>query len=173
MNDDTGKYPSGYGYSWRGDWKQRLSHLLKLRGFIRLTDYARTDPLATLEQMTQALGEGDVAPIQLQWTLVEEAQQADELECCVRDLLVRHLREVPQGWPASRDWDAQEDVGLALNAWQVCLRDPRYNKIMEAIVTAMLNVDDIKPGWLPSGVDDAYIESLFKRYWRDGGAIDG
>lgn len=167
---DYGRYPAGYGYEWRGDWRARLHDLLVARGFQRLTDFVNTRPTATLDTLANELGSGDVAPIQVQWVLAEEAKAADQLERCARDLLCRHLHEVQGGWPASRDWDVQEGVRHALIAWEGSLKDERYEPILERITTAMLDEEEIAPGWLPSNADDPIIIDLFERFWPRAGA---
>src|SRR5687767_14244335 len=164
MTNDTKKYPSGHGYEWRGDWGKRISHLLEQRGFRRLADYARSMPTATLDELADELGPGDVAPIQLQWILIDEAREAGELELCARDLMVRRLQGT-KGWPDSQEWDAQEDVRHALIAWQVSLRDPTYDAIMAEMTKELLVSTDIAPEWKPSSADDQRIVALFERHW--------
>ena len=165
MTDDIGKYPPGYGYAWRGEWGKRISQLFTQRGFHCLTDYARSMPAATLDAMANDLGPGDVAPIQIQWLLIDEAREAGALELCARDLLVRRLQAVPEGWPNGRGWDVQEDVRDELVAWQVSLRDPNYADAMRTMVRELLKSDDIAPGWKPSSTNDPHIAALFERYW--------
>jgi hypothetical protein len=165
MNDDYGSYPAGRGHAWRGDWRARLGDLLATRGFQRLTEYAATRPTATLRALSDELGGGDVAPIQLQWMLVDEARATGQLERCARELLCRQLHELEGGWPSSRDWDVQEGARHALAAWQGFLTDERFGASMERITTALLDEVDLAAGWLPSSAEDPVIVQLFAQHW--------
>jgi hypothetical protein len=117
--------------------------------------------------MSNELGGGDVAGIQLRWCLVDEATETNTIERCARDLLVRSLREIKGGWPASRNMDVQEDAMFCLVSWQSCLRDPRYADVLARIAAAFLDELDLAPGWIPSGFDDPVIGDVFRRFWRD------
>jgi hypothetical protein len=162
---DHGKYPPGRGHAWRGEWKERLLDLVRSRGFSSATEFAASTPTRTLVQLSGDLGGGDVAPIQIQWALVEEAKEREAVEYCARDLLVRHLHEVAAGWPAEQGWEPQKAVRRALIAWQGCLRDERHDAVLGRITEALLNGNDVPPGWLPNGVDDPIIVRYFERHW--------
>ncbi len=164
---DHGTYPGGRGYAWRGDWHRRLHEILVDRGFSSLTDFARTRPTATLKALADELGVGDVAPIQVQWVLVEEARAAGSLAACARDLLVRHLFEVSGGWPAERGYGPQTDIRDSLIAWQGSLREERYDSALAQMTRALLDATDIPAGWQPTGPDDPLIVAQFQRYWPD------
>lgn len=162
---DYGSYSSGQGNAWRGDWRVRLLDILRLKGFASLTAFAGTMPLATLEDLVAAIGEGDVAPIQLQWRFVEEAIASNATRECALDLLVRMLHEVKGGWPSDPSWDGQDDVRSSLISWQTSLKGEQYDVLTEKIVHELLEGTSIPPGWLPSGVDDPLLEALFDKHW--------
>lgn len=162
---DHGTYPGGRGHSWRGDWHRRMYQILVDRGFSTLTDFARARPTATLKALADELGVGDVAPIQVQWTLVEEARAAGTLEACARDLLVRCLREVPAGWPAEQGYVPQTDVRGQLIEWQVALSEERYDAALDLMTQTLLDATDIPVGWLPTSPDDPIVVRLFERSW--------
>lgn len=164
MTDDD-KYPPGRGHAWRGDWKARLADLVRARGFSSVTEFAALTPTHTLPDLSNDLGGGNVAPIQLQWSLVEEARRLGTLRHCARDLLVRVLREVTQGWPAERGFEAQEAVRHRLIAWSGSLQDPRFDPLLDRIAESMLDADDMPSGWMPIGVDDPIILRWFDRHW--------
>ncbi len=166
--NDYGTYPPGYGHEWRGDWLERLLDILGMKGFESLTSFARTRPLATLDELVTAIGDGDVAPVQLQWRLVEEARRANALRECALDLFVRLLREAKKGWPSDLSWDGQEDVRSSLITWQLSLEDEKYKAVLKEMVTVLLDATDIPAGWLPSGVDDPRITALFDKFWPPG-----
>lgn len=162
---DYGKYPPGRGHAWRGEWQERLLDLVRARGFSTLTELAASVPTRTIVQLSSDLGGGDVAPIQVQWALVEEAKQRNTVEHCARDLLVRHLHEVAGGWPGEHGWEPQKAVRRALVAWQGCLQDERLDAVLGQITQALLSDKDIPAGWLPSGIDDSIIARYFERHW--------
>jgi hypothetical protein len=161
---DHGRYPGGEGYAWRGDWRKRLSALLEEKGFDSLTSYAQKRPLDTLDDMVSDLGEGDVAPIQLQWVLLEEARKRHELRGSL-DLIVRLLREVKGGWPAGSSWEDQTAVRSALIEWGVSFKGSDHEDVARKMVIAFLSDPGMPAGWRPEGIDDSRITSLFDRFW--------
>lgn len=165
---DYGRYPRGQGFAWRGDWLARLLDLLQVKGFSSLTSYVRTMPLAPFAELVASLGEGDVAPVQLKWRLVEEARASNTLRECALDLLVRFLQGNPQGWPSDLSWQGQSDVRSALVTWQLCLDDERHEAVLSKITVELLGATDIPAGWLPAGIDDPRIAALFAKHWPQG-----
>jgi hypothetical protein len=165
---DYGRYPRGQGFAWRGDWSARLLELLQAKGFSSLTSYAGTMPLAPFAELVASLGEGDVAPVQLKWRLVKEARASNTLRECAQDLLVRFLRGNPRGWPSDLSWHGQSDVRSALITWQLSFDDAHHDALLSKITGELLAATDIPPGWLPSGVDDPRIVSLFDKFWPAG-----
>ncbi len=162
---DYGSYPPGQGFAWRGEWLERLRDLLRVKGFESLTAFARTMPLATLDELVAALGEGDVAPIQLQWRLVEEARISNALRECALELLVRFLREAKQGWPSELSWDSQREVRSALVSWQTSLSEVQAEVSAGEMEFELLEATDVPPGWLPRGGDDPRLVAVFDRHW--------
>ena len=162
---DHGKYPGQRGHAWRGDWHQRLLDIIGSRGFSTLTAFADARPGVSLTELAKEIGAGDVAAIQLQWTFVVEAQQNDTLERCARTLLVRYLREVPEGWPSEHGFDDQSNVRCKLIAWQGCLRREPHDSALALMTRTLLDATDIPAGWQPTGPDDPVIVAQFKRYW--------
>lgn len=160
------KFPPQQGYAWRAGWESRLQARLEARGFHRLTDYTRTRPAVTLQALAEELGAGDIAPIQLTWTLVKEAKESGDKRSLAIDLLCRNLNGVEAGWPKGRRWEDQEDVTLALTDWEVSLRDLGCEDIVENIITVMLDELDISPGWIPASSDDPILLELFQRCWH-------
>jgi hypothetical protein len=162
---DYGTYPSGRRFAWRATWLERLLTLLRKKGFESLTAFVLERPSATLSELVAELGEGDVAPIQLTWRLVDEARSKDALRECALDLLVRCLRGVEGGWPAEASWEGQARVRIALVRWQSCLEDEAPSAILARVVVDLLDAADIPPGWLPRGVDDPRLVAVFNRHW--------
>lgn len=162
---DYGLYPPNYGHEWRGDWLARLLDILRIKGFSSLTAFARTMPSATLDELVAVLGEGDVAPIQLQWRLVEEARLSDSMRECAISLFVRFLREVSQGWPSDLSWSGQRRVRITLISWQTSLGEEHHKARAQKMVFELLKATDIPPGWRPQGEEDPLVVSLFERHW--------
>lgn len=150
--------------AWRVDWQARLQTRLEERGQSCLTDFVRAQPAATLLAIADQLGR-DIAPVQLQWVLIEEAKNSDDVRRCAVDLLCRKLNEVQGGWPPSRDWNDQEDVTFALTAWKVSLRGLGYDDALENIITMLLDELDISPGWIPLSADDQTLTVAFDKHW--------
>jgi hypothetical protein len=162
---DFGQRPSGQGHAWRGGWRKRLADLLRRKGFGSLTSYAQAKPLETLGHMVEDLGAGDVAAVQLQWILVEEARKCGTLRECARDLLIRLLREVDGGWPGGNGWEERTDVRFVLIEWGGSLRDEGYNNAMRKIVETLLLETNIPKGWIPEGLNDLRAGALFDKFW--------
>lgn len=104
---ESPKYPPQQGFAWREGWEARLKALLEARGFESVTSFVASAPARSLVSLADELGTGDVAAIQLQWTLLEEAKASDSVEACARDLLVRLMHQhMPAGWTAKKDTEA-------------------------------------------------------------------
>jgi len=171
MNDPT-KFPPQQGFAWRGNWEERLRVLLQDRGFSSVTAYAASRPEATLVELADELGPGNVAAVQLEWRLIAEAETSGTMEQCARSLLARALRrQLPEGW--QREWtDVPGDpttpffrkVG-ALSSLTVALPEAYEQATLR--IREALDAADIPQGWLPSGPDDAILVEVFKRNWLD------
>ena len=82
-------FPPQQGFAWRGDWQARLYALIQERGFSSVTAYADSQPGATLLELADVLGSGNVAAVQIEWRLVAEAAASGTMERCARSLLAR------------------------------------------------------------------------------------
>lgn len=129
-------------------------------------------PLATFDELVTAIGEGDVAPIQLQWRFVAEAREAGAVRECAFDLLVRFLRRAEHGWPADLSWEGQAAVRSALTSWQTAMKDEQYEEVARPLVDELLDARDIPVGWVPNGVEDALLAPLFEKHWPRGKSLD-
>lgn len=165
-------YPSGYGYEWRRLWHKRLFALIRERGHSSVSEYIEGNPVASLLDLAEDLGSGNVAAIQLEWLWVAEAEANDRLERCARSLLARGIcQKLPEGW--HREWpDIPGDPTT-----------PRYRQIsafasMEASIPeryqgaadrvwSALQAADICEGWLPTGGDDPVLVEIFGCHWPD------
>jgi hypothetical protein len=129
-----------------------------------------SQPQASLIQLADDLGTGDVAAIQIEWRLIAEAELAGTMERCARSLLARALRyKLPEGW--QREWpgmpgDPSTPIFRkvrALVSLIVAMPDA-YEAAAERVCDA-LNAAEIPVGWLPSGADDALLVEVFRRHW--------
>jgi hypothetical protein len=164
------KYPPQQGWAWREGWQERLYSLIRERGFASVTEYADSRPSATLLELADNLGSGEVAAIQVRWRLVAEAEANGTIERCAQCLLVRTLHdELPEGW--QREWkDIPGDPSTpffrkvgAFSDVVVALPD-QYADAMRRIRLAF-DAADIPEGWLPESPDDPVIAEMFRRHW--------
>jgi hypothetical protein len=166
------RYPPNLGFEWRENWQERLYSLVRERGFGSVTAYADSRPGATLVELADDLGPGNVAPVQVEWRMVAEAEASNTIERCARSLLARGLRQyLPEGWhlewpdvpgdpttPLFRKLAAFGDVSGALSdAYTAATR--RLRRAFDAA--------DIPEGWLPTGPDDPVIVDIFRRHWAE------
>jgi hypothetical protein len=163
-------FPPQQGFAWRGDWQERLYTLIRERGFSSVTAYVDSQPGATLLELADGLGSGNVAAVQLEWRLIAEAEASGAMERCARSLLARALRgALPEGW--QREWkDVPGDPSTpffrkvgALCSLTASLPDA-YEQATERIRDG-LDAANIPAGWLPEGADDAILVDVFHRCW--------
>ncbi|TMQ05474.1 MAG: NUDIX hydrolase [Deltaproteobacteria bacterium] len=169
MTEPT-KFPPQQGFAWRGNWQERLYALVRKHGYASVTDYANSRPQATLLELANGLGPGDVAPVQIESRLVAEAQASGTMEQCARSLLARALRDaLPEGW--QREWhDIPGDPNTptfrkvgALSSLTAALPDA-YELAIERVREA-LDAAGIPAGWLPTGPDDEILIEVFRQQW--------
>jgi len=161
------------GLAWLEGWQERLDLLVHERGFGSVTAYVESRPGATLVELAIDLGRGgiEVAPVQIQWRWVAEAEASGTLERCARGLLARALRDtLPEGWrtewqdapgdptPLSRKVDAFADLVTAM---------PQVYRAVARRTCVALDSANIVEGWLPANADDPLIMDIFRRYWTD------
>jgi hypothetical protein len=152
------------------DWRERLCRELEARGFSSATGYADSQPLASLPELANSLGADEIAAMQLEERLVEEAEGNGTMERCARSLLARDLRqELPEGW--QREWnEALEETHSPLfrktgvfSSLTMALPE-LYAPATERIRKAM-DAATIPLGWLPDGADDPILVAVFDRHW--------
>jgi hypothetical protein len=167
------KFPPQRGHAWRDDWQQRLTDLINARGFTSASQFAATRPTASLVELANDLGPGDVAAVQLQWRLLDEAATSHNVAACARDLLVRSLHmDLPEGW--RKDWpfdpkDTKSPLARrasALARWEssIATRLTKYRDVVTHIGTALCE-EQFPVGWLPANADDPILVEFFKHHW--------
>lgn len=160
---DLGKYPAGHGYAWRGDWQQRLAHLLATRGHNSVTSFLAAHPRRNLLDLANnELGGGDVAAVQLLWTLLAEAKAAgtDAGADCARDLLVRSIHQhFPTGW----NLDDETAERHAYGEWA-----SELDRIADVDTLALWEtlVERAPAGWMPQDINDPLLADVFRKHWH-------
>lgn len=150
--------------AWRDGWGRRITDLLRARGHLSVMSFFEAHPRVSLVELASILGGEDVAAVQLEWAFLDEAREANVVEPCARDLLVRVIHEhFPGGWQA---WDDRLHQ-LAFSGWSAPLKT-------RALVTADTPAvwealyERAAPGWLPMDGADPLLVDVFRKHWRDG-----
>jgi hypothetical protein len=85
--------------TWSGDWHGRILERVQHRGFKSVTQYVSNRPGVSLLVLADELGPDDIAAVQIESLLVEEAIRTRTIPHVLRDLLVRELHyALPHGW---------------------------------------------------------------------------
>ena len=146
-------------HPWNGNWKARLYERVRERGYDSLTAFAEARPTASLVELAEELGEGEVAGVQVFSGLVAEAERNRQLTRLVRGQLVRELSEfLPNGWPAVLEDDARMDVAIALGQWSAYTPETHLERVRRA-GDALMAAPPL-PGWRPLGPDDELLRTL-------------
>jgi len=166
---DIGQYPRGQGYAWRGDWRQRLLDIVQARGYTSVSEFVDAHPVADLVQLADDLGRGDVAAVQIETALVDEARSTGEVERRARDLFSRRLGALSDGWPGSvteRTADQEARATRALGGWAPHTLPEVTTEHVVALAKAMLSSTELPCGWRPTGPDDPVVVALFEHHIR-------
>lgn len=160
--------PSGMGPR-REVWQQRLHELLAAHGYPSVGAFADSNPLATLDQLADALGVPDVAAVQLESELLREAVDAQQVARRARDLLSRKLAALPGGWPgpqSTRSADQETRCMQALASWFPIGFASEYQVAIIKVALELLSEPSLERGWRPTGPSDPILMKLFERHWR-------
>ena len=144
--------------AWLGDWQARIYERVRERGYDAVTAFAESKPAATMSELADALG-FDVAPIQVEAILRDEAIATVRLKPFAQALLCRRIREwLQEGW--GRGEEFLSDLSGAFTRWEggVSTIVPGQDR---EILWERLQRLDVMPGWLPTGTDDPIIEHSF------------
>lgn len=148
---------------WNTDWQERLTRRVRELGHNSISDFAKQHADCSVDEMVQILGSSQFAPIQLHGELLREAMAHGRLRDVAIDLLVRAIRSIPGGWPASQGWQELTDVRTELIAWQVCL-PPEQREHASPVVDWLLNNPGIPAGWVPCSASDPIIADAFVKW---------
>jgi hypothetical protein len=146
-------------HPWDGNWKTRVYERVRERGYDSLTAFAEARPTASLVELAEELGEGEVAGVQVFSGLVAEAERSKQLTRLVRGQLVRELAEsLPNGWPTVLDDANRFKVAKALGLWSGYTPETHKERVRQA--RAALRATPPPPGWRPLGPDDELLRTL-------------
>ena len=110
-------------------------------------------------------GEEDVATVQIEWVLKDEALERNSFARFARASLVRTIYEqLPQGWGIGEKADFRR-AGVYAD-WRGTL-GPEYNDATDRVFDA-LEAANPPRGWLPAGADDPIID---KASWKASSTI--
>jgi hypothetical protein len=152
-----------YAKTWSGDWHERILERVRQRGFENLTQYANAHIGVPLLVLADELGPDDIAAVQLESVLVQEAIRTNTVPRVLRDLFVRSLRErLPQGWRCPLDEESRFGVVGAIVDWETQLKDHLDDASRFAAGQAFVN-SELPTGWLPEGPDDPVIIAFVDR----------
>jgi hypothetical protein len=145
--------------AWQGDWYQRVIDRIRERGYRSATEFVEAHPTATFVELADVLGKDDVAPVQLEDAMRDEAgDDPVALEKFARSLLARNIFDVmPSGW-------AEEERYLVIGSWASYLGE-RYNVATHRAFDALCAL--APEGWRPTGPDDPLLLEAFKRWPAD------
>ncbi len=161
--------------AWEGDHARRLTARLQAHGYASATDFAAAFPRSSLVPLAATLGTTDVAAVQLERRLYDEAIERGTVERLARDLLVRELHEhLPDGW--RREWgpDVPGDTttprwrrSMAATGWATAVGSvPEYDAAADRVMFALRDQAPFPDGWLPADADDPLLVAFFREHWR-------
>jgi hypothetical protein len=123
-------------------------------GFESYEAFLSANPGLSYDEMARLLGEGDVAPVQLQ-RLHASGVKSEHRELAVVDSLARFLRgALRKGWGVGKYWEG--DLMGALASWHTTWGGGAE---LDRLQTALLAA---KPpmGWLPEPKDDPLLQRI-------------
>jgi hypothetical protein len=158
--------------AWEGNWKSRIYQRVRSRGFDSVSQYASRHAGETLFALADDLGE-DVAAIQVEWLLREEASVKGTTAEFARDLLIRYLRErTPDGWGVAERYDFEFEWAAAFARWTTGL-DKSAESAADRVWEAFKKID-IPKGWLPEKSDDPILGQAFAGIeFPNASSVDG
>jgi hypothetical protein len=150
------------GKVWEGNWRKRVQDRVTAKGFSSLLAWSESRPLVSYIELARELGPDDLAAVQVEELLYDEATKAGAatLHRFLRAGLARYLCEglPPSGWDVkgTRGWSGAAS-GWA--HWKSEVR-PAYEeqagKIWDELVARAPH------GWRPTGIDDPLLVAAFE-----------
>jgi hypothetical protein len=153
----------------RAAWQERLRELLATSGYASVGAFADSNPLASLDQLADALGIRDVTAVQLEGELLREAVDEPQVARRARDLLARKLATLPGGWPgpqSARSAEQETQCMQVLASWFPIGFASEYQVAIIKVALELLSEPTLPRGWRPKGASDPLLVKLFERHWR-------
>lgn len=148
------------------DWKKRIYERLNELGYQNLAQFAATMPSVPFRSMVPALGI-EIAPIQLERIMRQEAVATGNIEFFARDCLSRYLRQnFPDGWVRGKKGRFQ--AARAFASWTAALSlEP--NEKTDAFAFNIWNALQkiAKTGWQAHSADDPILLEAFGKFSFD------
>jgi hypothetical protein len=130
---------------------------VRSRNFSSVTDFADTRPAASYKELAKELGD-DVAVVQLETLLRDEAKKRGRSERFARSSLVRLLREYcVDGWDSGDSFAFQ--AARAFASWVSTLGNG-YEAAAER-TWGLLKARRPPKGWCPDSPDDPLLKDVF------------
>lgn len=143
--------------SWEGNWERRIRDRVGERHFASVTAFAESRPTATLVELADELGAEDVAAVQVEALLRDEARETSSIHRFARSMLVREVHHFfPDGWMRG---DRVEWNRAGVWAKWVSRLGQEQKSAAERVWDSLES--HVPLGWLPSGPDDPIIMQAF------------
>lgn len=124
-----------------------------------ILSWAATRPTCSLSELNSLLG-SDIAPVELEQYMAEEAARLGRYDRFVREQLVRLLHYYcPAGLAASK----HESNFIRASAWSFwsSLFEPSHRGFAEQAYEKVMEVMRREPGWSPADADDPLLVEAF------------
>jgi hypothetical protein len=145
--------------AWDHDWRQFARDRLRAVGCTSMLDYARRNDRLPYAALAEDLGQGRLAPVQIQMLLREETEGTSDYSYFVRSSLVRNLHaHVPRGFRMHGD----RALILALASWAGSMGAPLQSPCGR-IAKGLKGMSNLEETWLPRSVDDPVLEQVFSK----------
>jgi len=142
---------------WDGDWEGRIYARVRAQDYSSVTGFADARPTATYGELARELGD-DVAVVQLETLLRDEAKKGRFTERFARTSLVRLLREhCSDGWGSGAAFAFR--AARAFASWVSTLGD-EYESAAER-TWRLLKARPPAEGWCPDDPDDSLLKAVF------------
>ena len=143
--------------TWHGDWGSRIKARIADLGFPSARSFADAHISLSYIDLAIILGD-DVAAVQVESVLHDEAIDQSELTYFSRSSLVRRLNQaLPKGWGLGARADFK--AASAFANWTASLPDAHQERCRRIFKRIQ---DEASKGWRPGSPSDPIISSAFQ-----------
>jgi hypothetical protein len=145
---------------WADGWKERVYERVMALGFPDVTAFSASAPCEPYRLLSPKLGD-DIAPVQLEKLMREEAIESGKFALFARDCLARYLRQnLPDGW--ARGDDSEFRTARSFASWSAALSLNDDKEIDSQTRKIWDKLRQIAPtGWQVEGMDDPVLLRAF------------